>query len=135
MNAEHTSFPDGHFDMVVSHILLHETSWSALRNIFAECYRLLSPGGYMMHAEVPQYEGLDPFTQFMLDYDTYYNNEPFWGAMHDTDLLELAREVGFAAENVFTEFVASGRKEGSDRTGKVEKGKPAGQLQLTVARR
>lgn len=135
MNAEHTSFPDGHFDLVTSHILLHETSRPALRNIFAECHRLLAPGGYMMHAEVPQYEGIDAFTQFMLDYDTYFNNEPFWGAMHDTDLRALAAEVGFETENVFIEFVASGRKEGSDRTGKTEKDKPAGQLQLTLARR
>ncbi len=87
----------------------------------------------MMHAEVPQYEGLDVFTQFMLDYDTFYNNEPFWGAMHDTNLLALANEVGFSPENVFTAFAVSGRKEGSDRTGRTDKGKPAGQLQLTVA--
>jgi SAM-dependent methyltransferase len=134
-NAERTTFEDGSFDMVVSHILLHETARGAMRNIFAECYRLLAPGGWMMHAEVPQYEGLDLFTQFMIDYDTYYNNEPFWGAMHDTDLHALAVSVGFEADKVRSAFVASGRKEGADRTGKTERGKPAGQLQLTVAQK
>ena len=34
MDAEHTSFPDQSFDFVVSHILMHETSNRALRNIF-----------------------------------------------------------------------------------------------------
>jgi 2-polyprenyl-3-methyl-5-hydroxy-6-metoxy-1,4-benzoquinol methylase len=134
-NAEHTDFPDGHFDLITSHILLHETSRSALRNIFAECHRLLAPGGYMMHAEVPQYEDVDPFTQFMLDYDTYYNNEPFWGAMHDTDLTRVAVDAGFSADRVRSAFVASGRREGADRTGKAGSGKAAGQLQLTVAQR
>ncbi len=134
-SAERTRFPDGHFDLVTSHILLHETSRSALRNIFAECWRLLAPGGYMMHAEVPQFEGVDAFTQFMLDYDTYYNNEPFWGAMHDTDLGQIAIDVGFPPENVRSAFVASGRREGADRTGTASKGKAAGQLQLTVARK
>ncbi len=134
-NAERTRFPDGHFDLITSHILLHETCSSALPNIFAECWRLLAPGGYMMHAEVPQFEGVDPFMQFMLDYDTYFNNEPFWGAMHDTDLTQLAVEAGFAPEDVQTAYVASGRREGADRTGVQSTTQAAGQLQLTVARK
>lgn len=99
-SAEATSFPDGHFDLVTSHILLHETSRSALKNIFAECHRLLAPGGYMMHAEVPQYEDVDVFTQFMMDFDTYYNNEPFWGAMRETDQIALAKAAGFPPESI-----------------------------------
>ena len=134
-NAERTKFPAGHFDLVVSHILLHETCHPALRNIFSECHRLLTPGGYMLHAEVPQYEGTDLFTQFLMDYDTFYNNEPFWGAMHDIDLEALAVEAGFPADSVTAEFVASGRREGADRTGRKSTGKTAGQLQLTVARK
>ena len=43
MNAEETSFPDGHFDLVVSHILLHETSGKAMPRIFAEAHRVLRP--------------------------------------------------------------------------------------------
>ncbi len=45
MNAEKTEFPDGHFDLVVSHILLHETSGKAMPKIFQECHRVLAPGG------------------------------------------------------------------------------------------
>ena len=35
-NAEKTSFPDGHFDLIVSHVLLHETSGKAVRNILRD---------------------------------------------------------------------------------------------------
>ncbi|MFO1454845.1 MAG: class I SAM-dependent methyltransferase [Steroidobacteraceae bacterium] len=95
MNAERTGFPDGHFDLVVSHVLLHETSGRAMPRVFAECHRLLAPGGYMIHADLPPFDLMDPFTQFILDNETHYNNEPFWGAMREVDQVALAERVGF----------------------------------------
>ncbi len=100
MNAERTSFADGSFDLVVSHIMLHETSGKAMPAIFAECHRLLTPGGYMIHADLPPFDLMDPFTQFILDNETYYNNEPFWGAMRDLDQVKLATDAGFPAETI-----------------------------------
>ena len=100
MNAEATDFPDGHFDLVVSHIMLHETSGKAMPRVFQECHRLLAPGGYMIHADLPPFDLMDPFTQFILDNETYYNNEPFWGAMRDLDQVQLARDAGFPAETI-----------------------------------
>ena len=100
MNAETTDFPDGHFDLVVSHILLHETSGKAMPRVFKECYRLLAPGGYMIHADLPPFDLMDPFTQFILDNETYYNNEPFWGAMREMDQVKLACDAGFPKESV-----------------------------------
>ena len=97
MNAERTSFPDGHFDLVVSHILLHETSGRAMPHIFDECFRLLAPGGWMIHADLPPFDLMDPFTQFILDNETHYNNEPFWGAMREFDQVALATRAGFPA--------------------------------------
>ena len=95
MNAEETTFEDGYFDLVVSHILLHETSGKAMPRIFAECHRLLSPNGLMIHADLPPFDLMDPFTQFILDNETWYNNEPFWGAMRDMDQIALAKKAGF----------------------------------------
>ncbi|MEE3623477.1 class I SAM-dependent methyltransferase [Nitrospirillum sp. BR 11752] len=95
MNAEETRFPDGHFDLVVSHILLHETSAKAMPRIFQECHRLLAPGGYMIHADLPPFDLMDPFTQFILDNETWYNNEPFWGAMREMNQYDLAERAGF----------------------------------------
>ena len=115
-NAERTNFPDGSFDLVVSHILLHETSAQAVRNVIAECYRLLRRGGLMIHAEVPQYEGMEPYDQFILDWDTYNNNEPFWGYMHDMDLAKLARDAGFEAGNIVQTMAPSAFEEAQART-------------------
>jgi ubiquinone/menaquinone biosynthesis C-methylase UbiE len=100
MNAEETRFEDGSFDLIVSHILLHETSGKAMPRIFNECHRLLAPGGYMIHADLPPFDNMDPFTQFILDNETWYNNEPFWGAMRETDQVALAKAAGFPAESV-----------------------------------
>jgi SAM-dependent methyltransferase len=99
-NAEATGFADGSFDLIVSHILLHETSGKAMPAIIKECHRLLKPGGYMIHADLPPFDLMDPFTQFILDNETYYNNEPFWGPMRDKDQVQLAVDAGFAREDV-----------------------------------
>lgn len=115
-NAEGTNFADGSFDLIVSHILLHETSAKAIRNIVRECYRLLTPGGMMFHVEVPQYHGMDPYDAFILDWDTYNNNEPFWGALHDMDLVALAGEGGFTAEQVIQTAIPSAFKMARSRT-------------------
>ena len=125
-NAEQTDFESGSFDLVVSHILLHETSAKALPRIMREIQRLLRPGGMMIHAEVPQYEGMDPYDAFMLDWDTYNNNEPFWGATHDTDLVKLAADAGFPADGVFQVMTPSAIEEAKARTQLLQGGDFAG---------
>lgn len=101
-DATATGLPDGHFDLVVSHILMHEVSAGALRAIFAECHRLLAPGGVMLHVEVPVRNALlDPLETFMADWDTEHNNEPFWRTLHELDLPALAHAAGFDPATVF----------------------------------
>jgi hypothetical protein len=41
---------------------------------------------------------MDEFTKFILDNETYYNNEPFWGAMREIDQCLLAEQAGFPKE-------------------------------------
>ncbi len=94
-NAEQTKYEDNSMDLIVSHILLHETSSAAIKNIIAECYRLLKPGGWMLHVETPPYEGMAPFDTFLFDWDSENNNEPFWRKSHQLDLDALASEAGF----------------------------------------
>lgn len=95
-NAEATDFEANSFDVVISHIMLHETSHRAIRNVMAESYRILRPGGVMLHLEIPR--GSDPFEQFMFDWETYNNNETFAGYMTGLDLAEIAREAGFESD-------------------------------------
>ncbi|MCH2411038.1 class I SAM-dependent methyltransferase, partial [Myxococcota bacterium] len=59
------------------------------------------------HGEVPQYAGMDPYDAFILDWDTYNNNEPFWGTVHDMDLKALAIGAGFDEENLIETFAPS----------------------------
>lgn len=99
-NAEATDFADGTFDVVVSHILLHETSAHALPRIFAEAHRLLRPGGVMLHVEVPV-RRTESFDQFLTNWDARNNNEPFWAVLSEMDLVAPAVAAGFAADSVF----------------------------------
>ena len=104
-NAEAMDFEDGSFDLIVSHILIHETSTSAFRNIMKECHRLLSPGGLVIHVETPRYKGMDDYDAFILDWDTYNNNEPFWSKSHEIEPRDVAKEIGFDPDKTF-EFMA-----------------------------
>lgn len=126
-NAERTDFPDGHFDLIVSHVLLHETSGTALPNIIRECRRLLAPGGVMTHCDVPQREG-DAFDLAIPDWDTYNNNEPFMGRMRDTDMRALFTDCGFARNRYFDGYVPNDAlnrdKKVTFRGGDGRKGKP-----------
>lgn len=100
-NVEALPFPGRHFDVVYSTMFLHETSYGALRRILRETDRLLAPGGLHIHLEQPPFRGMDPFEQFLRDWDCYHNNEPFWTTLHDTDLPALLRELGFVGDKVF----------------------------------
>ena len=98
-NAEMTDFEDESFDLVISHIMLHETSKPALKNIIAETYRLLRPGGLMLHLDVPR--GNNEFAKFMSQWETYNNNEVFSAYMTEVDLPSVAQSVGFDADTTF----------------------------------
>ena len=92
-NAEQTNFADGSFDLVVSHLLMHETSRTALQNIYKESRRLLAPGGVMAHAD-----GLRPsdiFSRYYTEWMAHFNNEPFLGTVQDVDFMALCQDVGF----------------------------------------
>ncbi len=99
-DASDTDFEAESFDLVVSHILLHETSNKAMPAIFKECHRLLKPGGVMIHADLPPFDRCDLFSEFILDNETHYNNEPFWGPMRDVDQIQLAIDAGFEKSNI-----------------------------------
>lgn len=121
-NAESTNFPDGHFDLIVSHILVHETSHVAIRNIMREAHRLLRAGGVVIHAETPPYRDLDLFDAFMLDWDTRNNNEPFWGASHEIVPKNIAAETGFDPDNAFEGVQPSAFDEAEAKRTKVFQG-------------
>ncbi|MDE5093183.1 MAG: class I SAM-dependent methyltransferase [Trichodesmium sp. St11_bin5] len=99
-NAEKTNFQDESFYLVVSHILLHEIPVPAIQNVFRESYRLLAPGGIIIHQDVRLYCHLDVYTAFLYDEETTNNNEPFWSSMRDLDLVAVAEEAGFSRDSL-----------------------------------
>ncbi len=96
-----SQFEEGSFDMVMTSIFLHELSSKSLPRLIKEGYRVLKDDGLMMHLEQPQYHDDMPlYEQFMRDWDAYNNNEPFWSAMHEIDLIDLLSKTGFSKNNI-----------------------------------
>jgi len=106
MNAEEMDYHDDHFDLVVSHIVLHETSSKAIHRIMKECRRVLKPGGVAAHIDLCFFEDLSPFNGFMMMFDGPNNNEPFWGTLRKMKARTLLKDAGFAEDAVFEQFVS-----------------------------
>jgi ubiquinone/menaquinone biosynthesis C-methylase UbiE len=99
-NAEGTNFEDESFDVIVSHIMMHETSTAAVSNIFAESRRLLKPGGVMLHMDLPRLDELLPVDSFLASWEVYNNNEAFGGTYRTMDVLAETYKAGFSKEKV-----------------------------------
>jgi ubiquinone/menaquinone biosynthesis C-methylase UbiE len=99
MNATSMTFEDNSFDVVFSSMFLHELPVKDTRAFFAEAYRVLKPGGLLWNMELPPNSAMPPYEGFFLDWDSFYNNEPFFKTFRDQDYRELVTSAGFTAEN------------------------------------
>lgn len=107
-NAENLAqYADESFDLITTAMFWHEASHKAMPAMLKEINRLLAPGGLTLHLEQPQYDGRPLYEQFIRDWDTYYNNEPYWGPMHELDLTESFNQAGFNGDDLFTIGVVS----------------------------
>ena len=101
MDASHTGFPDGHFDLIVSHNLFHEISSATRQRIAKESFRLLAPGGIVVHQDVDLlFRGKEHWEEAERAYDLNHNNEPFWLDYATCDFRSELIAAGFAAEDV-----------------------------------
>jgi len=98
MNAEDMSFDDGEFDLIFSCIMFHETSRKAYPRILEECHRVLGDGGLMAHTELTPVSNMDLFDAFYIDWDAYYNNEPFYQTYTSLDPEEWVTGAGFETD-------------------------------------
>jgi ubiquinone/menaquinone biosynthesis C-methylase UbiE len=104
MNAEALDFPDAGFDLVFSSMFLHEIPRKGIAKVLAEAHRVLRPGGLMLHMELPPNSQMSPYDGFYLDWDSYYNNEPFYKPYRDQRPAQLCRAAGFDPER-YVQFV------------------------------
>jgi SAM-dependent methyltransferase len=101
MDATALKYPDNHFDIVFSSMFLHELSVRDIKKFFSEAHRVLRPGGMLINMELPPNRELRPYEQFYLDWDAYYNMEPFYRAFRDQKPEELIADGGFHPVDYF----------------------------------
>ena len=104
MSADKLDFPDASFDVVFSSMFLHEISGQTAEAVFQEARRVLRPGGLMLHMELPPNTQMGAFEGFYLDWDCYYNAEPFYKAFRDRDPRALCERAGFKDQD-YLQFV------------------------------
>lgn len=104
MNAEMLDFPDASFDLVFTSMFLHELSAKTRVAFFREARRLLRPGGLLLNMELPPNNQMGAFEGFYLDWDCYYNSEPFYKGFRDEDPRALCAKAGFDSAD-YLQFV------------------------------
>ncbi|MEM9878845.1 MAG: class I SAM-dependent methyltransferase [Pseudomonadota bacterium] len=108
-NAADTGYPDDHFDVVMSHILFHETGPKILPAIMPEVERILAPGGVFINGDVPYQPAQIPLhRQALNSWQVQHNGEFFWNGFADTDVSSAMATAGFASDNIFADYVPLG---------------------------
>lgn len=114
MNGTSLKFDDNSVDLVWSAMVLHEMPMTDVAKVFAECHRVLKPGGLMIHMELPLNADVEPYEQFYLDWDAYYNKEPFYKALRDLDVKAAVRDAGFAEQDFVRFIIPSQHNHGAE---------------------
>ena len=104
MDASTLDFPDQSLDLVFSSMFLHELPKKVRAEVYREAHRVLRPGGLMLHMELPPNSQTEPFEGFYLDWDSYYNSEPYYKGYRDEDPRASCLSAGFAAQD-YIQFV------------------------------
>lgn len=93
MNACNTDYDEGTFDLVTSTMVLHELPPNTIEDLLDEAFRVLSPGGRMIHLDF--YCLPDAFRRFIHYGHARRNNEPFMRPLAEMDVSALVASKGF----------------------------------------
>jgi ubiquinone/menaquinone biosynthesis C-methylase UbiE len=104
-NAEAMPFRDGHFDVATCVYLFHELPRNARRNVLAEMFRVLAPGGLCVLEDSAQRVD-SPDVAFFLERFPEDFHEPFYADYLKDSLEDALREEGFVVRSSEPHFVA-----------------------------
>lgn len=113
-DAVNADFPDGEFDLIFSSMLLHEIPGELRTKLFQNIRRMLKPGGLMWHYELPPDSLKSAYENFYLNWDSYYNVEPYYKSLRGGDYKQLSVSAGFAPESFLQTTVPSRNLYGDD---------------------
>jgi ubiquinone/menaquinone biosynthesis C-methylase UbiE len=95
--SEQSHFPDEHFDIVMNNLVVHEVPAVQVKEIAADAYRTLRPGG--VYYPIDSYSGDQPRNSAMAKYYAWrnyrWNHEVWWMEYYQLDMAEAMRDVGF----------------------------------------
>jgi ubiquinone/menaquinone biosynthesis C-methylase UbiE len=102
LDADRLDLEPESFDWVQTTMMLHETSAATVATVLRRAFDLLTPGGLTLHVEQPNFTPRTTlWERFTRDWDSWYNNEPFWGKLHTMDVFALMTQAGFARDKQF----------------------------------
>jgi len=99
MPAEDLAFPDGHFDAVLAMLLFHELPVPVAKQVVAETFRVLRPGGKFTLIDFPGDRSRGVYSMFFAEMDAADNGELYLTEYVRSNVEDLLVEAGFELEH------------------------------------
>lgn len=99
MAAEEMDFPDNHFDAVLALLLFHELPVPVAKEVIAEVFRVLRPGGKFTVLDFPSVRSRGVYSMFFAEMDAADNGEPYLPDYVRSNVEDLLVAAGFELEH------------------------------------